>query len=290
MLEKLLLSINECNLNRLIIKDITIVVIDNDGEKTAESTVQAFGAADGKKFNLSYFSYPVKGLASVRNELLKRSFELTPDFIVFVDDDEYVAPEWLNELVKAIIDKDADVVRGPVKAINDASVPANISCWFKRESYPDGTQLFVLATNNLIMRRASIQKFDVWFDPRFNASGSEDTYFGIQLVKKGAKIYWATNAVVYEAIPKNRSNISWITKRIYRTASTFSYTLMLEHQFLLLTKKILVSFVYVIGGCLALILLLTNVKRKYWGLIKISEGIGGLSGAMNITYKEYKNI
>jgi succinoglycan biosynthesis protein ExoM len=288
MLQKLILSIKDCIIDELLIKNLSVIVIDNDVEKTAASIVLSLGSDVEEKFKLCYFNYPIKGLSNVRNELLRKSFELAPDFIVFVDDDEYVTPRWLNELIKTIVNNNADAARGPVFAVNSAVVPKYISCWFEaRENYPDNTQLFSLVTNNLILRYSSLQKYDVWFDRRFNFSGSEDSYFGIQILQKGAKICWSGNAKVYETIPESRASIKWLLKRTYRSASTFSYTLKLEKEYLLILKKIIVSIIYLIFGILASTALLFNYKKKYWGLLKIAEGLGGFAGLFNITYPEY---
>ncbi len=206
---------------------------------------------------------------------------------MFIDDDEYVTTEWLNELVKAIITNNADAVRGPVLATTDEIIPVPIWYWFKRESYKNNTQIETLTTGNLIMRRSSLEKFNVKFDPRFNILGAEDSFFGVQILKKGAKICWASNAIVYENIPKNRATLKWLVKRTYRGASTFIYILSLEKEYFKVCKKIIVSLFYVFVGFLGLLFLFIPVKRKYWGILKLSEGIGGLAGG-NFLYKEYK--
>ena len=41
-------------------------------------------------FKLHYHNYPIKGLSNVRNEIMEKALLLDPDFVVFVDDDEYV--------------------------------------------------------------------------------------------------------------------------------------------------------------------------------------------------------
>ena len=288
MLERLVLSIVECNINRSILKTINIIIVDNDREKSAELTSSKLLEQNNKILHISYFNYPVPGLSNVRNELLRKAFSLAADFIVFIDDDEYVTQNWLNELVQAISINKADAVRGPVVSVIESTIPKYISCWFERERYANNTQLSTLTTGNLILRCSSLKKFNVWFDPRFNSSGSEDGYFGVQLLNKGGEIYWAGDAIAYETIPKSRANLRWLFKRNLRTASTFSYVLILEKNFLLLLRKLLVSIVYLFLGSIMSILIFTNYRKKYWGILKIAEGCGGIIGAFRITYKEYK--
>jgi succinoglycan biosynthesis protein ExoM len=288
MVRKLILSIVDLNVDKSLIKSVSIVVVDNDIERTAEKTINKLIIETKGIYKLYYSNYAVKGLSNVRNELLRKSFELTPDYIVFIDDDEFVTSEWLNELVKTITFNHADVARGPAFAELVNNIPDNIACWFKRENFPDNLRLNTLTTGNLILRTSSLQKFNVWFDNRFNKTGSEDSYFGIQLLKKGATIYWSAKAIIYETIPEKRANIKWLIIRSYRVASTYSYLLKFEKHYLKLLKKIMVSFIYIIFGFCALVLLIIPIKMKYWGILKLSEGIGGLSGLVGNLYNEYE--
>lgn len=288
MLKKLVLSITACNINKTLIKDVNIIVVDNDVAKTAELVINELKERFFNSYRIDYFNHPVKGISNVRNELIKKACLLNPDYIVFIDDDEYVTAEWLNELVKTIINNNADAVRGPVLAKIDEKIPDYISCLFKRESYPDNFQLNSLTTGNLIIKRSSLQKYNIWFDPRFNIIGSGDSYFGIQIIKEGAKIYWASKAVVYETIPENRANIKWLIKRTYRGASTYSYVLKLGKIYLLILKKILISLIYIFAGICATFIIIIPIKKRYWGILKLTEGIGGLAGFFSILYNEYK--
>jgi succinoglycan biosynthesis protein ExoM len=291
MLENLLSSIFENMIDNSLIEHIAIIIVDNDKNKSAELSVNKFSNRTNATFSLSYFFYPFKGIADVRNELIRRALNTKSAFFVFIDDDEFVTKNWLNELLKTIIYNDADAARGPVFAVMPEKVKVSkyIWCWFKRENYPDNAELSTLTTGNIILRRSSLERYKVWFDSRFNASGSEDAYFGIEFLKKGAKIFWSEKAVTYEMIPKNRANLRWLVRRIYRTSGTYSYMLKLQKEYLLVTKKAVVSVIYLILGGLALFVLLTNIKKRYWGVLKIAEGIGGISGVLNIRYKEYDN-
>jgi len=288
MLENLLASIFENSTDKLLIEHVSIIIVDNDKDRSAESSVNKFIKRTNTSFSLLYFVYSVKGIADVRNELIRRAFNTQSEFFVFIDDDEFVTKGWLNELLKTIIYNDADAARGPVFAVKPDKISKHLWCWFQRENYPDNSQLSTLTTGNIILRRSSLERYKVWFDSRFNTSGSEDAYFGIQFLKKGAKIFWSEKAITYEIIPNNRANLKWLLRRIYRTSGTYSYMLKLQKEYLLVMKKTVVSLLYLLLGCVALFGLLTNIKKKYWGVLKIAEGVGGLMGVMNIRYKEYK--
>lgn len=288
MLENLIVTILENSIDNLLIAQVTIIIVDNDKNKSAEESVERFINKTNHIFSLSYYVYPAKGIADVRNELIRKAFRTKCDFFVFIDDDEFVTKNWLHELLKTIDLNEADAARGPVLAIQPENVSKYLWCWFKRENHSNNQQLSTLTTGNLILRRSSLEKYQVWFDSRFNATGSEDAYFGIEFLKKGAKICWSERAIAYEIIPNSRANLKWLLRRVYRTSGTYSYMLKLQKKYFLIAKKTVVSLFYLILGCVALFGLLTNIKKRYWGILKIAEGAGGLMGVVSIRYKEYK--
>jgi GT2 family glycosyltransferase len=287
MLKKLLFSIFENKIDMSLIKEMDIIIVDNDIEKSAETIVNGINEDTVRTRKIIYYNYPVKGLSNVRNELLKQAFLLNPDFIIFIDDDEYVTPGWLNELLKTILSNDAECVRGPVIAELEENVSKHIAYFFRRKEHPDNSRIYSLATGNLILRRESLEKFNIWFDNRFNSTGSEDSFFGIQLMKKGAKIYWAANAITYETIPEKRATLRWLVKSSYNHALTYTYILKLEKNYFTLMKKTIISIGYVLIGSLALLTVLSPFRWKYWSIIKISEGMGGFAGLFSVLFHEY---
>jgi succinoglycan biosynthesis protein ExoM len=288
LLRKLVLSIIGCRLNKTLIKDVSIIIVDNDIDKTAELTVGEFKEIYSETFEIQYINYPVKGLSNVRNELIRNGLMLKPDYLVFIDDDEYVSPEWLNELVKTTIENKADITMGPVVTERNSNIPEAISCWIQRPTYPNNTSLKFLRTGNLIIDIKSLLTHKIWFDNRFNSTGGEDSFFGIQMLKKGATIFWASDAVVYEIIPEDRANINWLARRYYNGANVFTYILKIEKDYMKLFKKVLVSFVNILLGFLGFILIIIPFRKRYWGLLKMAEGCGGLAGSFSIQYDEYK--
>ena len=132
-------------------------------------------------------------------------------------------------------------------------------------------------------------KKKVWFDERFNFTGGEDSFFGIQMFRKGATVFWAAGAVVYETVPEGRANIRWLLRRYYNGANIYTRILILEKQYFKLTKKILVSLLYIFTGISAAVISLIPIRKRYWGLLKLSEGLGSTVGLFMIKYEEYKS-
>jgi succinoglycan biosynthesis protein ExoM len=287
MLSNLIISILNCTIDKTRINNITLIIVDNDPERSAETTV--LGLQDNCNiFTLKYFSYPVKGLANVRNELLRIAFTLYPDFIVFIDDDEFVSPDWLEELVGTIILNNCDMVMGPVVSIFDETVPISISRWIERPVHDNNSRMNFIRTGNLIIRARTLLEYNVWFDKRFNMTGGEDSYFGLKMISKGAVIYWAANAVAFETVPAGRANLPWLLRRYYNGANIFTRILRMERKYIKFLKKVVVSMLYLFVGGFSCIIILFPGDIRYWGILKIAEGLGGLAGSFNIKYHEYK--
>lgn len=287
MLDKLLQSIFTSHLDPALIKQVDLIIIDNDVEKTGEQITASWSKNAAAPFCVHYFNCPAKGLSNVRNEIINKALQLDPDYMVSVDDDQYVTSTWLNELIATIINKHGDFALGPVIPIFENFVSPAIAQWFWHQKIEDQKKVSFLETANLVMRAQFIKDHQLRFDTRFNSLGAEDTYFGISALKKDANIFWAAKAVVYETIPAKRATLQWLIKRKFRVANTYTYIMLLEKRYAQVLKKILVNFLYLIVGALAMVLTPIGFKYRYFGVLKIAESFGGFAGLLNIKFHEY---
>lgn len=288
MLEKLVNSIFSSNIDRSLIGTLDIVVVDNDVDRTAEALINRLIANNTSEFfKLHYHCYPIKGLSNVRNEIIGKALLLQPDYIAFMDDDEYVNPEWLNELTRTVIQNKGDFAMGPVIADFETKVSPAIAEGFPYFKYADQTKVHFIHSGNMIMRSQFIRDQEMKFDPRFNTLGAEDSYFGLTALKKGGSIFWAKKAIAYETIPAKRASLNWLIKRRFRGGNTYVYILLLEKQYGKVIKKIAVSLFYLCIGALAALLTPIPFKHRYFGILKIAETLGALAALFDIKYHEY---
>jgi len=287
MFKELVLSISQANINPELVRELNILVVDNDLNKSAEITALELKERLKHSFRIDYHNFPVKGLSNVRNEILRRSKDLNADYLAFVDDDEYVSPDWLNELLKTMIISKGDIIMGPVISVLKPGVSKYISCWFERPGYENNQRLQYLRTGNLLVNSKSVSDRNISFDDRFNSTGGEDAYFGFQMIQQGATIFWSAGAVVFETIPEKRASLKWLIKRSFNGAVTFTRVLKIEKNYLGLMKKILVNIIYLVIGSAALILIALPFRKKYWGIFRVSESLGGFAGLLNIPFQAY---
>jgi glycosyltransferase involved in cell wall biosynthesis len=194
---------------------LEIVVVDNDAAGTAREVCASHAA--GRRWPLRYAIEPQPGIASARNCAVALALERA-ERIAFIDDDEVPEPEWLDELLAAAARTGADVVAGPVLPVYSEAVPEWIrrGGFFDRPRHPDGAELDVARTGNVLIHRRVFESLPADFDPRFGLTGSEDTHFFLRVRRAGFRIVWADRAVVTEWLPAKRATAGWLLQRAYR--------------------------------------------------------------------------
>lgn len=287
MLEKLVNSIYDCNIDQKFISATDILIVDNDKDLTAKACTLKLKNKCPSNFKLHYHNYPKKGLSNVRNEIMEKALLLEPEYIVFVDDDEYVTKDWLNQLIYTVLKNGGDMAMGPVIPDFEKKTHEAISHWFFKPKYDNNQKLNFISTGNLIMRSKFLKEKQLQFDPRFNTTGSEDSYFGITVLKENGTIYSAEEAVVYETITEKRATLKWLLQRRYNGANTYTRTLILEKEYISVLKKLIVSLIYLLLGFVCLPVLPFKFKYRYISLLKIAESLGGFTGLMNLKFNEY---
>jgi succinoglycan biosynthesis protein ExoM len=271
--------------------DIEVIVVDNDPTCSAKAFCEQLKSQF--KWSLKYFSEPQRGISYVRNKAVAE-VSTAADFILFIDDDEVPEPAWLEELLIAQQAYNADVVAGPsLPFFPVADTPEWVikGKFFEAPRFTTGHLLQYTGTNNVLIRAQILRTMDKIFDDRFAITGGEDTHLFMRLYRAGYKLIWADLAVVYEWIPKSRTNVTWILQRGYRSYSTYG----LCEKELEPLSKVLVRRISTGSGRVAIgiISLLPSIffgkSQIVHALLEISRGAGMLSGLMGKSFDEYQN-
>jgi len=206
---------------------IYLVVVDNDPAGSAQPV-----ARSAEFFAVRYVIEPKPGISSARNTAVANA--LDSDVILFLDDDELVQAGWLDSLVKAYKRYDADLVAGPVRPILPTGAPEYLrkSGIFDRSEHADGSRIPEAGAGNLLICThlfTDRQQID-WFRVDLGLTGGEDAELTRRFSQEGAKIVWASQAVVLEPVSSDRVSLGWLANRYRRigavdlklTASTTS--------------------------------------------------------------------
>lgn len=189
-----------------------IVVADNDARESARQAVTDFAA--NSQVPTVYCVEPQEhNIALARNRALQHA---KGDFIAFIDDDEFPAPDWLRNMVQTCDRHGIDGVLGPVRPFFDEPPPQ----WLVRGRFCDrpehttGTllQWRQTRTGNVLFKRELLAGIREPFRREFG-NGGEDQDFFRRMMQNGRGFIWCNEAVVYEVVPAERLKRTYMLKR-----------------------------------------------------------------------------
>jgi succinoglycan biosynthesis protein ExoM len=252
----------------------SIVVADNDEERSAESTVEEFAVTSAVP--VKYCAEPTRGIARARNKVVASA---EGEFIAFIDDDEFPAPEWLVTLFKTITEYKVDGVLGPVKRHFDEAPPAWLekSSLYERKVNPTGMRVDCREsrTGNVLFDRKIIAGDAAPFRTEFKA-GSDEDFFRRQ-TEAGRIFVWSADAMVFETVPPAR----W--KRMYCVRKALLQGASAAHQPGRNTTSVVKSLIAVPLYTLALpFALLLGQHRFMELLLKTCNHLGKLLALLGI--------
>lgn len=179
--------------------DARFVVIDNDAAHSGHGVIAELGTT--RPWHLYYLPEPRRGIASARNAALALSMKIGADWLVFIDDDETAAPDWLQRLFEAQRCFDADVVHGHVDFIYPEPLPR----WaFPKKPKPYWSVSAKTAFTHNVLFRAELVSNGLRFDESYGLSGGEDNHFFSRARKAGALIVHTPRAIVFETLPASK--------------------------------------------------------------------------------------
>ena len=269
--------------------EVTVMVIDNDQTRSAEGTVTGF--IETFPFDIYYHCENKRGIPCARNRAVEETHRLGSDYLVFIDDDEWVEPLWLDLLYTYCKNKGGNiVVSGNVISEFSDQTPEYIHHVFKRKQWPTGTLLDRCATNNVFVPISVTKDLGLRFDESHPLAGGTDVKFFCKAVTSGVVIEKCAEALVHEIIPENRTTLKWLSKRKFRQGITRAWR---EKQKGRSSLSIITSssLDIIINLFIASIMFLIGKKQKRikrW--LKICRSLGVLSGIFGLKVDSYKNI
>jgi succinoglycan biosynthesis protein ExoM len=198
---------------------ITVTIIDNDASGAAESVVTSMTA--NFPFALKYHCEPRRGIPCARNRAIDETLELGSDYLIFIDDDEWVPSYWLATLVDYGLQQGGGiVVSGSVQSDLPPGLSEDIRGLFNGAKHSTGQILKSCATNNVLIPVGLLKSLGLRFDESNPLAGGTDTIFFVEAVKRGVVIKKCTEALLHETVPLSRANLQWFSKRKYRAGIT----------------------------------------------------------------------
>jgi succinoglycan biosynthesis protein ExoM len=250
--------------NQDLPREITyhVIVVDNDGARTAEPVVSGFCADTGKE--VEYVHAPGQNISIARNAALAAC---QTRWLAFLDDDETATSDWLRGLIGK--SDGSTAVFGPCKAIYPDATPK----WMRLGDYhstrinPRERVINTGYTGNVLIDMDFVRAHKFRFDEEYGRTGGEDTVFFYALGRKGAQFAYAPEAVAYEQVPENRVSLRWLVGRRYRAGQTYA-KLQRNYGFPGYQVLVLLSPVK-IAVCAAVALpLMVRPSRAMWWMLR----------------------
>ena len=197
--------------------DLVAIVVNND---PADDRPQAVADLVTRETGLrvEVHAEPKRGVAPPMNRGLRRALEVAgPDGLVgFVDDDEEVTDGWLAEMLRVKAAFRAEIVTCPVLPRFEQTPPDWIVSgrFFDKPVRATGSERPWAFTNNVLFDAAIVARLEGrHFDEGFLRL-SEDRHFFQRLARSGARIVWAADAAVFDAIQPGRATAGWLIRRM----------------------------------------------------------------------------
>ena len=205
--------------------ELRLVIADNDDTDSAREVVAR--AAQTLPFPCHYIHAPARNISLARNACLDAATARGADWIVSLDDDETVMPDWLVELMDSVARAGADGGFGTVQAIYPPGAPEWVSALDLHSSHPERFGSGWLKTGNsgnVALRWQGTSWADQRYDLSRGVTGGEDTEFFLRLSAMGVRLVAAPRAVVTEPMPATRQTLEWLAVRRYRMGQTHIVT------------------------------------------------------------------
>lgn len=209
---------------------LTVVVADNSDDGSAAAVVDAAKAAS--PFELRYVEAHPANISVARNVGIRAT---ASPIIAFIDDDEELAPGWLEAVVAGLREHPHDVFFGgvdPLFETPDRVTPAIHTLFSRQIEAPSGQDVVALgkrservitvATCNSIFRRATTLTDDEPFNPRFGHAGGEDLDLFCRLQERGRRFGWLPAARVSEFVPASRCDPAYLNRRFYAGGQVYA--------------------------------------------------------------------
>jgi glycosyltransferase involved in cell wall biosynthesis len=189
----------------------SVIVTDNDDQKSAEKLVSEFSETSSLK--VVYTSEGRRSISHARNKGLEFA---TGEFVAFIDDDEFPPPRWLATMLDAHSRHQPAALLGPVRPHFDSEPPP----WLIKGRFcerPEHETGFLMPwqecrTGNVLLELRAISGIGPVFRSEFGSGGSDTDLFR-RLTEAGHKVIWCNEAPVYEVVPPNRWKRTWMIKR-----------------------------------------------------------------------------
>jgi len=284
MLTNLLRSFE--NLSPLNEVEVEIDIIENHTEQNLKDLIE--NIAPSLPYKINYNWEPRLGIPIARNHALRAAENSNATHIIFIDDDERVAPQWLRELWSAYLKFDqTSIIQGAVISAPETETNKDLHPFFQRKIRNTGDYMETGSTNNVIIPIESLTRHSLTFDETNPFAGGEDYILTRKAHRLNIPIRYCAEAIVYEDIPDERLNLRWLSKRNFSSGITDGEQQReLNFRISYVTKRLWKLLLNLFKAAILRIRSKHHDSIKKW--LKACVNTGQLFGYFHFTLSSYK--
>lgn len=265
--------------------EISLLVVDNDLAHSAKSVVETEQMA--LPFSTSYTVEEQRGIPYARNKVL--SWAEASDYIAFIDDDDTADSNWLAALYQTAKNSKADVVKGWISySFPKGKEYLSTLDIFANPEVKTGDALDSAWTNNVLFATHIYREHGITFDTTFTGTGGSDHHFFHTAHRHGARIVMCREAVVYSAVPEERTQFGWLARRHARIGATLTMSTIRHHGLKEAARQAMHASGDSLRYCLRLMPRNLQDKKRLLHPIMVLCFMGGrIIGLFNLSPREY---
>jgi len=262
-----------------------LLIVNNSGTDAVSSTLKLVqDSRIDDVCNTQIIGSPQNNISTARNIALASA---TNDHLIFLDDDEFPVPNWIDHHVKTLTKHQAHLVSGPTYPLFLFDTPN----WIKTvdlhntRNKKTGQVIDKVGAGNLLIKRSAI--IGDHFNEQFGKTGGEDTEFVLRQVQAGLKLVWCNEAAAYEYMPKDKSTSGYYIKRfvlqgqLYRQALTDTDSIGSQTGFTIRSCVMIIASIIIAP----VLLLLSHPQAGTW----IKRGFANFGHISKIKKPLYKD-
>jgi glycosyltransferase involved in cell wall biosynthesis len=265
---------------------VSFLIVDNAPDAPVRDVVESFRKRAG--LDVGYVLEHEQGIPFARNRALDEAAAMGADFVAFVDDDEFVDPDWLDRLAAHQRREGSQLVGGPVRlaplaatGILDRMVERGVRRRYERKEEKNARRRdegrdggVTIITNNWLGDLDWMRRVGLRFDIALRYSGGSDTALYHKAKSLGAKTSWCPDAIVYETIPPERMSLGYQYRRARDQAATSFWRKGADERRSAPVNIATAGGKMIAGGFLVLVSPLTVGRTLVDGVRLVGYGVG----------------
>ncbi|MBY5972418.1 glycosyltransferase family 2 protein [Ferrimonas balearica] len=290
MLSRLLRSLGEMDLPTEA--TVTGLIVENDTTPRSQKVVENHAELPNG-LDMHYLQEPRTGIPIARNRAVDWARDQGADALVFVDDDQTVARNWLTELTQVYRETGALLLGGPQLL---APCPEGAGFWTRlmhrnmthrfdkrarrAAAHADihDTRNVTISTNNWFGDMRLFTEHRMRFDESLRKTGGSDLKLYQEVYQANLATGWVADAEVYEWVEPDRISFRYQFRRAMDTSNT-AYRIRLEQK---REPRWKVYPALLLKSLQALLHLVTLPFRPNVGLLDLARSTGWISGRIAV--------